>query len=116
VIQRLLPCDSERDADVALRIGIDQQAVVLTFGESRREVDRGGGLAGSTLLVEDRDAARAFGTEGLGAQVRFPAIERTEVVALPGRVDRDLEHEGRSIRLPASTARLLHGLIEPASS
>src|SRR5262249_34441002 len=116
VIERLLAGHPEGNPDVALRIGVDQQTLVLAFCQAGGEVDRGRRLAGTALLVEDRNAAGALGTERLGAQVGLPAVERAEVVTLAFGRDRDLEHEGRPKRLPARAARLLHALIETVSS
>src|SRR5262249_10463092 len=101
VIERLLAGHTERNADVALRIGVDEQAIVLALCQAGGEVDRGRGLAGAALLVEDRDPAGAPGAERLVAQSGLAAVERAEVVALALGRDRDLEHEGGPKRLAA---------------
>ena len=55
VVERALAADAERGADVALRVDVDEQHVVAALGDAGGEVDRGRGLAGAALLVEDGD-------------------------------------------------------------
>src|SRR5262249_10490950 len=101
-------------ADVALRIGIDQQRVVLSLGEAGGQVDRGRRLSGAALLVEDRDPTRAFGAEAVLAEPGLAAVQRAKMTLLAIRGYRDLKHEGRPKHLAARAARLLHALIEAA--
>ncbi|HET9627186.1 MAG TPA: hypothetical protein VFP84_37760, partial [Kofleriaceae bacterium] len=99
-----------------MRVGVDQQAFTFTLGQAGGEVHRGRGLTGATLLIQDRDPPRASGVKALGAEVSRAAFQRAVVVAFTVRGDRDLEHESRPKYLPACAARLLHDLIEAASS
>src|SRR5690606_20247966 len=53
--------DAEPGRGVALRIEVDDQDLAIGRGERGRQVDRGGGLADTALLVRDGDDARPRG-------------------------------------------------------
>src|SRR5690606_2506193 len=112
--QRLLAGHTQRNSDVALGVGVDQQGRVLALGETRRQVHCCRSFTGAALLIENRDAARALRSEPLLAEARLAALERAEVTLLTVRGHGDLEYKRGSEQLPARAARLLHALIEAA--
>jgi hypothetical protein len=60
-----LAADAERDADVALRVDVDEQHPQARLGEARGDVDGRGGLARAALVVEHRDAPRVVRCGGV---------------------------------------------------
>ena len=68
VVERALGLHAERDADVPLRVGVDEEHLEPALGEPGGDADGGRGLAGAALVVEDGEAAGALdfaaGTEG----------------------------------------------------
>src|SRR5689334_14437805 len=93
VIERSFAGDAERYADVALRVRVDQERLLLLLGQTRGEVNGRRRFSRSALLVEDRDATRAFGAEPFLAQTLLAALERAVVVLLAVRCHCNLKHE-----------------------
>jgi hypothetical protein len=59
VIERLFGLDAERDADVALRVGVDQKDPQAARRNARGDAHGRRGLAGSALVIEDRESRRS---------------------------------------------------------
>ena len=82
MVERLLAGHAQRHADVALGVGVDQQHLAAALAEPGGEVDRGGGLAGAALLVQDRDPPRAPGPERFVAEAGLAALESAVIATL----------------------------------
>ena len=65
MVEALFGADAEADANMALRVGIDEEHPLASGGHARGDVDRGGGLTGAALLVEDGELVDRLGGRSL---------------------------------------------------
>ena len=96
---------------VPLWVEVDQQHLLVVGGECGGEVDRRGGLADATLLVGDRQDARAG--PGAGASVRSASIWGNDTAGVAHPEDAGV---GGGIRLAMRSARMCHSVAACVNS
>ena len=112
MIERTLTADPEANANVALRISVDQQDSMASFGDPSGQIDCRRSLAGSALVVEDRNPPGSRCSESLLAESCLAAIEGAEKEPLAVGRDRDLVHVADFKAGLAVAAVLMHAPIE----